>query len=216
MSEDQKTAQATIQVKEKLEIPAQEPIQVDELTALKNRANQMGLTYSNNIGVDALRTKINEALGPKTEPQEPEIDPALDQETLPLNQVTDKAVLRRRIYEESMRLIRVRITNLNPMKKDIPGEYVTVHNRYLGTVKKYIPFGEATDNGYHVPKILLDVLKARKFNSVKVKRNNGMGVAGNQLPQSQWVKEFAIDELPPLTKAELEQLARQQAAARGM
>lgn len=217
MSEDNKANPApTVSVKAetKLEIPPVEPVKVDELATLKNKADTLGINYPNNIGVDALRAKINEKLNPVVEKKpEPEVDPAMDQETLPLNEVTDPAVLRRRIYEENMYLVRCRISNLNPAKKDIPGEFVTVHNKYLGTVKKYIPFGEATDNGYHVPKIILEALKARKFLSMKTKRNK---VTGADLPVTQWVKEFAIEELPPLTKEELEQLARQQAAAKGM
>lgn len=213
MSEDNKT-NPSITINTELKVPPVEPVKVDELASLKAKADTLGINYPNNIGVDALRAKINEKLNPAPEAKEEvAVDPALDQETLPLNEVTDMAVLRRRMYEENMALVRIRISNLNPAKKDIPGEFITVHNKYLGTVKKYIPFGEATDNGYHVPRILLEVLKARKFLSMKTKRDRN---TGNDLPVTQWVKEFAIEELPPLTKEELEQLARQQAAAKGM
>lgn len=213
MSEDNKTNPA-ITINTELKVPPVEPVKVDELASLKAKADTLGINYPNNIGVDALRAKINEKLNPAPEvKEEVDVDPATDQETLPLNEVTDMAVLRRRMYEENMALVRVRISNLNPAKKDIPGEFITVHNKYLGTVKKYIPFGEATDNGYHVPRILLETLKARKFLSMKTKRDRN---TGNDLPVTQWVKEFAIEELPPLTKEELEQLARQQAAAKGM
>lgn len=213
MSEDNKSNPA-ISINTELKVPPVEPVKVDELASLKAKADTLGINYPNNIGVDALRAKINEKLNPPSKDKKEEaVDPALDQETLPLNEVTDMAVLRRRMYEENMALVRVRISNLNPAKKDIPGEFITVHNKYLGTVKKYIPFGEATDNGYHVPRILLEAMKARKFLSMKTKRDRH---TGNDLPVTQWVKEFAIEELPPLTKEELEQLARQQAAAKGM
>lgn len=213
MSEDNKTNPA-ISINTELKVPPVEPVKVDELASLKAKADKLGINYPNNIGVDALRAKINEKLNPAPEvKEEPAVDPVLDQETLPLNEVTDMVVLRRRMYEENMALVRVRISNLNPTKKDIPGEFITVHNKYLGTVRKYIPFGEATDNGYHVPRILLEAMKARKFLSMKTKRDRN---TGNDVPVTQWVKEFAIEELPPLTKEELEQLARQQAAAKGM
>lgn len=213
MSEDNKTNPSII-INTELKVPPVEPVKVDELASLKNKADTLGINYPNNIGIDALRAKINEKLNPAPEvKEEPAVDPALDQETLPLNEVTDMGVLRRRMYEENMALVRVRISNLNPAKKDIPGEFITVHNKYLGTVKKYIPFGEATDAGYHVPRILLEAMKSRKFLSMKTKRDRN---TGNDLPVTQWVKEFAIEELPPLTKEELEQLARQQAAAKGM
>lgn len=209
------TPTLTVSQKPKLEIP--EPQKLDALGALKERATLMGISFSNNIGEDALRLKIKEHIEGKADevPEAPKAatHPALDQETLPLNEVTDEVVLRRRIYEENMFLVRVRISNLNPAKKDIPGEYFTVHNKYLGTVRKYIPFGEATDNGYHIPKILYENLKARKFMQMRVKRN---AQTGTSMPTSQWVKEFAIEEMPYLSKEEMDQLARQQAAAKGM
>ena len=226
MSDEQKTAtiqvnagtaKTTEELQKQLSIPEQPKL--DELPGLKARADALGVTYSNNIGVDALRTKIREFIAsqeelPKEAPTYPEALDAngVDQNTCPLNEVTDKAILRRRIYEENMFLVRVRITNLNPLKKDITAEWFTVHNKYLGTVKKLIPFGEATDNGYHVPKIILEAMKERKFLSLKTKK----GANGAQIPSGQWVREFAIEELPYLTKAELDQLARQQAAANGL
>lgn len=215
MTEENKSA-PTITLTNKVEIPPMEPLKIDSLKKLKEKADLLGITYSNNIGEDALREKINDKINgeaAKISNIEPEAkDDVVDQNTLPLNEVTDEAVLRRRIYEDSMHLVRVRIANLNPAKKDIPGEWVTVHNKYLGSVRKYIPFGEATDGGYHVPKIILDVLKSRKFINMKVKKGN----FGSMTPTTMWVKEFSIEELPPLTQAELDQLARQQAAARGM
>lgn len=233
MSEEQKSASITLNatigkptsedikavedLQKQLSIPDKTPL--DELPGLKARADTLGLAYSNNIGVDALRTKIREHITAQEESTKSEIKTkeevlvdGVDQNTCPLNQVTDNAILRKRIYEESMFLQRVRISNLNPLKKDIPGEFFTVSNKYLGTVRKYIPFGEATDNGYHVPKVILDAMKERKFLSVKVKKDS----QGNQLPSGQWVREFAIEELPYLTKEELDQLARQQAAAQGL
>ena len=197
-----------------LKIPEVEQVKQDELASLKERAISMGIGFSNNIGVDALKQKINDKLLGNATPETDTVivaDDEVDQYTLPLNEVTDQAILRERMYKENMYLVRCRITNLNPLKKDVTGEWVTVHNKFLGTVRKLIPFGESTDNGYHIPKILLEVLKERKFLSMKRKRGNEQGA-----PEQQWVKEFAIEELPPLTKEELEQLARQQAAARGM
>lgn len=208
------TQAPTLNLNTALKIPEVEQVKQDELSSLKERAISMGISFSNNIGVDALKQKINDKLLDNASPESDTVivaDDEVDQYTLPLNEVTDQAILRERMYKENMYLVRCRITNLNPLKKDVTGEWVTVHNKFLGTVRKLIPFGESTDNGYHIPKILLEVLKERKFLSMKRKRGNDNGA-----PEQQWVKEFAIEELPPLTKEELEQLARQQAAARGM
>lgn len=208
MSEEQKSAESLLGISQpKLE---------DALTTLKRKADTIGVKYPNNIGIDALREMVNEKMNPKKEEPKQATAAELDRElqmSLPLNEVTDENILRERMYKECMFLVRVRISNLNPLKKDIPGEWFTIHNKYLGTVKKYIPFGEATDNGYHVPKIILDAMKRRKFASIKTKKDTRAGTA---LPTMQWVKEFAIEELPYLTGEEWEQLKRQQAAAKGM
>jgi len=98
---------------------------------------------------------------------------------------------------------------MDPKKRDLPGEIVTVGNEYLGMVSKFIPFGEATDAGYHVPHILYTFLKNRKFLNVKTtKRANGQ----IKIEQS-WANEFALEILPPLTQEELNKLANAQAAA---
>lgn len=224
MSEQQKPAAISLGSKPaQAATPAMEPnlpdLNIDELTTLKSRADLLGINYSNNIGVDALKQKIKDHLegtkdkGAASAPK-PDTDvyaPEGNQYSRPLNEVTDPNIIRERMYEENMRLIRVRITNLNPAKKDLPGEIVTVSNKYLGTVRKFIPFGEMTDNGYHIPMILLKEIRERRFLSLRVRKGkNGVGV-----PDQQWVKEFSIEELPPLTQKELEQLARQQAAERG-
>lgn len=213
MSEQQKPATLTINANKQAEASVPD-LKIDELTTLKGRADMMGITYSNNIGVDALRAKITAHMNGEKAPAEaaePEADPG-DQYALPLNEVTDPHVIRERMYAENMRLIRVRVTNLNPAKKDLPGEIITISNKYLGTVRKFVPFGEMTDNGYHIPAIILKEMKERRFLSLRVKKgkNGGVGVPGEQ-----YVKEFAIEELPPLTRKELDQLARVQAAERG-
>ena len=120
--------------------------------------------------------------------------------------------LRDEIVAREMALVRVRIQNLDPKKANLPGEILTVANEYLGTVRKFIPYGEATDDGYHVPVCLLNQLKERTFVQIKtVKNKNGRGT----VTQTADVREFAIEVLPPLTPDELAKLASAQAAAAG-
>lgn len=182
----------------------QELPQVDELTVLKQRADQMGITYSNNIGVDTLREKIQAKLSGEPEkkaeaPAEPE-----------LTQAEKDNILRNNIRVDALKLVRIRLTNLNPNKKDLHGEIITVSNRYIGTVRKYVPFNEAGENGWHVPQIILDVMKDKRFLSIRTRRVNGREVI-----EQSWAPEFAIEVLPPLTQEELQQLANRQAAANG-
>ena len=113
-----------------------------------------------------------------------------------------------------MILIRCRIANLNPSKRDLRGEIFTVANKYVGTVRKFIPYGEATDNGYHIPHIIYEQLKTRKFLQVNTRNDRS---AGNQIVVDQrWVPEFSIEVLPQLTQEELDKLAASQAAAGGV
>lgn len=114
------------------------------------------------------------------------------------------------IRADALKLVRVRITNLNPTKKDLPGEIISVSNRYIGTVRKYIPFGELTDDGYHVPQVLLDELVERKFNQIRRIKDKRTGQETTHMRQ---VREFAIEILDPLTSEELEKLAAAQKAA---
>lgn len=117
---------------------------------------------------------------------------------------------RDRLVREETKLIRVRITNMDPKKKDLHGEIFSVGNKYIGTIKKFVPYGEATDNGYHLPKILVDDLRERKFQDIRTVKDPRTKVP---IVQSKWVREFAIEVLPPLTTDELRDLAIAQAGA---
>lgn len=197
----------------------------DELAMLKQRARMMGIEFSNNIGKETLRQKIQDKMDGKIEPTSQEreeakapevksnaapplLDPALPK---PVGKVQ---TVREKVMAENMRLIRLRITNLDPKKKDLPGEIITVANEYLGTVRKYVPFGEVTEDGYHVPYCIYKYLKARKFLNIRTfkdrKNQNQIKVESN------WAQEFALEVLPQLTEKELRQLATTQAAAGGL
>lgn len=182
----------------------------DELTVLKERAKLMGIQHSPNIGVSALRAKIEEkqaALDAATSGAEPSVN------ALEVSDDGDPAprveTLREKLLREQMKLIRLRITNLDPKKNDLPGEIFTVANEYIGTVRKYVPFGEVTDQGYHVPYCIYTMMKDRKFLHVSVKkRANGV-----ERPEQRWEREFALEILPPLTQDELTKLGAAQMAA---
>lgn len=176
-----------------------------ELEVLKQRATLMNIKFSNNISVEKLREKI-EAAQVKDEPVvEAAVNP------LGANQEAGvkKMTLGQKIRAEQTRLIRVRIQNLDPKKKDLPGEIITVANEYMGTVRKFVPFGEVTDNGYHIPYCIYEFLKERKFINITTRKGK------NGLPdiRATEAREFSIEVLPPLTEAELVQLAQAQIAA---
>lgn len=210
----------------------------DELTVLKSRARMMNITFSNNITVETLRKKIEDAMEGKTDDDanaptdgEPaanappaDLGPPPERlvntdsglvvpDATPLaGETTQQAInrFRKELIAEQMRLVRVRIQNLNPNKAELPGEIFTVANDFIGNVTKYIPYGEVTDDGYHIPYCIYTQLRDRRFNSIKTGRDK---TTGTPKVSTSWVKEFALEILPPLTKEELRQLASAQAAA---
>jgi len=203
---------------DELALPDEEqgPTPEEELEALKFRAKQIGLKFSPKIGVDALRAKVTEALNSGTIPADEPVARPRSATVAPVNKVlleqARKAGVRKAIHMEQMKLVRVVITNLNPNKKELEGEIFTVANKYVGTVRKFIPYGEATENGYHLPNILFNQLKARKFLSITVRKDKE---TRQDVVHQKWAPEFALEVLPSLTRSELDRLAGNQMAARG-
>lgn len=215
----------------------------DELTVLKDRARLMGLNFSNNIGLEALRKKISDAQEGITDDADAnaesdnggnpivgatnisdndttEVERMVDPESNlvipsaePLPGETQTQAInrfRRELRAEQMRLIRVRIQNLNPSKADLPGEIFTIANDYIGNVTKFVPYGEATDEGYHIPYCIYTQLRDRRFNHIRTGKDKK---TGTPKVETSWNKEFAIEVLPQLTPTELKQLAQAQQAA---
>lgn len=169
--------------------------QQEELSLLKARADKLGIPYKSNTTLEYLRNAIKAKLSP--EPKEDVVDKAKESQDF-----------RTKMFKEQMRLVRCSITNLNPAKRDLPGEIWTVANEYLGTVRKFVPYGEA-GKAYHLPFILFNELKNRKYNSI-TKRINPRTKKEEVIQRM--VPEFNIQELPPLTKEELAKLAIAQKA----
>lgn len=185
---------------------------VTELSLLKDRARLMGITFSNNIGLEALKMKVHNKQEniPDEEPEEENIavKQYFSEQLNAISPMKQPASLREMLLEENMRLVRIRITNMDPKKKDLPGEIFTVANEHIGTVRKYIPYGEASEGGYHVPYILYKRLLNRKFLHIRTFKR-----AGQIHTETSWVREFSIELLDPLTPKEIQQLATTQAAA---
>lgn len=188
---------------------------VDELALLKERAKQMGIPFSNNISLETLRKRISDKMEGK---EEPEVNPltgdveiaAITSAPKKLDAKQNALALRKMMQRDQMKLVRVRITNMDPKKKDLPGEIWTVSNEYLGNVRKMIPYGEQTDEGFHIPYCLFRLLQSKRFLHIRTVKDR---VTGVERQEKQWVKEFSLDVLPDLTKEELARLAAAQAAA---
>ena len=188
------------------EIENEEVIVQDELTTLKERATLMGLKFHPSISLDKLREKVNAATDESDEPASEGVSANV---VAPVIEETMNQK-RNRLKKEALALVRIRLTCMNPAKAEWEGEIFTIGNALIGSVKKFVPFN--ADDGWHVPTIILQQLQERQcqvFVSAKDAR-------GNNVRRGKLIKEFAIEILPPLTKEELEELARRQAMSKAI
>ncbi len=166
---------------------------VDELTALKARADMMGVKYHPSISLEKLKEKITAHMNAGED--KPTAEPEMDRAAL---------------QKSASELMRIRVTCMNPAKKEWEGEIFTVGNAVVGTFKKYVPFN--ADEGWHVPRIIYEQLKDREcqvFTTVRDSR-------GNSTRKGKLIKEFAIEILPNLTEEEIKELAQRQAMAKSV
>jgi hypothetical protein len=174
----------------------------DELTTLKARADLLGITYHPSIGLEKLREKINAATSDEASKEPVQAAPQTDEETL--------SQKRARLKKEASALVRIRVTCMNPAKAEWEGEIITTGNSAVGSITKYVPFN--ADAGWHVPHIIYQQLAERQcqiFTTVTDSR-------GNKSRKGKLIREFAIEVLPPLTPAELQELAQRQAMSKAI
>lgn len=165
-----------------------------ELDVLKQRADSLGIKYSNNIKVETLREKINAKLE----------DAAVVKESQ--QSIND---LRKKLIAEETKLIRIRLQVMNPAKRGWRGEIITVCNNFIGTVRKFVPFdARFYKNGYHVPNCIYKMLKERKYQAINTYKDD----KGRDAYSTEYVPEFSIEVLPQLTEKELKELAKEQQA----
>lgn len=164
---------------------------------LMMKADTLGIPYSNAISEEKLAEKINTALQGDEAGATVEVAPM------------SKMDLRQKLIADATKLVRIRVQNLDPKKATLPGEILTVANEYIGTIKKFVPFGEATDDGYHVPNCIYEMMRDRKFTMIRMRK----GKNNREYPEAIDMREFAIEVLPQLTEEELKDLSIAQQAA---
>jgi hypothetical protein len=185
----------------------------DELATLRARADMMGIKYHPSTGVDKLKAKINNALsGIKAD--SPLGD---DPDVKVLNSGAKNYISEKEFQEEEFKLrrqnagklVRVRVTCMNPSKKDWDGEIISVGSAKMGTFKKFVKFN--AEDGWHIPHIIYEYMKERKCSIFHTVTDH----TGQKVRKAKQVNEFSIEVLPALTKEELKLLAQQQAMAEG-
>lgn len=185
-----------------IEMTEEEQQAAYELDSLKAKADLLGVKYTKNIGAAKLRARIeNHLAAQEDDEEEEEIKPKKGEKTR-AEIVSDRK-------NKASKLIRIRVTCMNPNKKGWHGEIFSVGSAKMGTFKKFVPFN--ADDGWHVPQIIYEAIKDRKFSTFKTEKTN----KGQTVRKAHLVPEYSVEVLPDLTKEELETLAKQQAMANG-
>ena len=177
-----------------------------EREALKARCQLLGIQTQGNQSNETLRALIR-AKQDEMDAAARQANPAAFDEAAETSEGRTPS-LREYLKTEALKLVRVRISCMNPQLAKMGSVIITTGNEYTGTVRKVVFFGEKTENGYHIPQIILNVLQRRKFQQVVEERNH----KGHLVPRARWMKEFNIEILPPLTQKELNALKDRQLA----
>ncbi len=178
----------------------------DELTALKERADLLGVKYHPSISLEKLREKVNASI----EGTEPEA-PKKAAKAAPVEEhVETDAERRARKKKEANELIRIRVTCMNPAKSEWEGEIFTAGNSLVGSFTKYVPFN--AEDGWHVPRIIYNQIIQRQCQIFVTVRDS----RGNSTRKGKLIKEFAVEVMPNLTAEELHDLAQRQAMAKSV
>jgi len=187
---------------------------IDELAVLKARADLMGIKYHPSTGLDKLRAKIENALKGNISENSSLND---DEDVTKIQNKSAEYLTEKEFKEEEFRLrkqnagklVRVRVTCMNPAKKDWDGEIISVGSAKIGTYKKFVKFN--TEDGWHIPHIIYEYLKEKKC-SIFI---TVVDQKGQKVRKAKLVNEFSIEVLPALTKEELKELAQRQAMEAG-
>jgi hypothetical protein len=180
----------------------------DELTALKARADLLGISYHPSIGLEKLRAKVSAAINDEPAPAEEPAAPVAKAVAVAAPAVETPQQKRFRMKQEASRLVRIRVTCMNPAKTEWSGEIFTTGNKAVGSLKKFVPFNVE----WHVPHMIYEMIRDRQcqiFHTITDAR-------GNKIRRGKLIKEFNVEVLPDLTKAELDDLARRQAMAKSI
>ena len=155
------------------------------LELLKEKANSLGVEYNSNVSVKTLAKLIKEF-----EEREAQDDGLTNNERI------------QQTLDEATKLVRVIITPMDSTKRDYQGDVFSAGNATVPTMTKYIPFGVE----WHVPQIILNTIKEKVMNKFIAKKDE----RGREYREYLEAKAYSIQELPPLTKEELAELAKSQ------
>ena len=175
------------------------------LEDLKERATKLGIKFHPSIGEEKLREKVSEVLAEQDATEQATEETEAVRPAPAVSETTAQRSVR--LKREASALVRVRVTNMNPDKREWEGEIFTASNSVVGTLRKYVHYNVP----WHVPRIILNQLRQRQFQHFITETD----AKGRKVRRGRLVPEFAIEELPPLSEKELKALAQRQAMAKG-
>jgi hypothetical protein len=187
----------------------------ERLEELRAQAKELGVKHHHNAGEVKIQEALDAFLADSAREElasgykHPVNKEMIDPETGKIVPMTSEQYRTKYLPERKKqlnRLVRCRITCMNPAKREWEGEIISVGSAKHGTFKKYIPFD---GREWHIPKVIFDEIKERQctvFHTITDSR-------GQKVRKGRLIDEFAVEVLPPLTPKELDQLKKEQALA---
>ena len=187
---------------------------MSNLEELKAKADELGVKYHHMAGEAKIQAAIDAHMVDSGQVKDDRFHGAPvnkkmvneDGEIVPLTSEEYRTKYGAERKKNLNRLVRCRITCMNPAKRAWEGEIISVGSAKNGTFKKYVPFD---GREWHVPKVIFDELLDRKCTVW----SNGKDSRGRTIRKGRLVPEFNVQVLDPLTPAELADLRKQQALA---
>ena len=172
--------------------PTQDAPVIDELSMLKQRADLMGIKYAPNISLETLKERGNKAMVDAEDPK--------NQSSAEYTNVSDDPYAEKRAQQSA--LVRVIVVCHDPSKNHLESELLAIENNLVRD-KRVVFFGKE----WHITRALLESLRDRKYQAFRK-----LKTAQGEVHKPYLVPAYSIQELAPLTDAELAQIARKQLA----
>lgn len=115
------------------------------------------------------------------------------------------AELQKEQVNNANKLVHCIVTCLDPSKSKLQGEIFSARNAQCPEIKKMVVYGVPT----HVPQIILNVLKEKKYQQFTRDTQAGMKDVSNK---TKLIPAYQITILPPLTGEELDAIKQRQLA----
>lgn len=184
------------------------------IDVLKERARNLGISHSPNIGEAKLAEKIDQYL---LDTQGINDNDGLDDDdtedgdlSIKRRQSTPKkseAEIKADARKQAQLLVRVNVTPNDPRCIQLNGELILTGNALTGTIGKFVPFN--TPRGYLIPQSILNVLKDRTYTHFRYRKDQ----YNNDIPYPVQRKAFHIEIMKPLTQKQIDAIAKRQMAA---